>query len=131
VWTAEWKGGFASDVSGRGHALRADEPPQYGGEDSGPMPTELLIAALASCFCAAVAWSARRRKVELPDLEVEVRAVRAPGEPRHGAYEIAVHSSLAAEELAPLVELAKDACWVSNTLRHPPELRYRLGDGKE
>jgi uncharacterized OsmC-like protein len=129
VWTAEWKGGFKADVSARGHSLRADEPPEYGGEDTGPMPTELLIAALASCFCVAVAWAAKRQKVELPDLEVQVRAVPAPGEPRHAAYDICVHSSLERDALAPLVEMAKEACWVSNTLRRPPELRYSLGDG--
>ena len=46
------------------------------------MPTELLAAALASCFCLAVAWAARKRRITLEDLRVDVRAERAPATSR-------------------------------------------------
>ncbi len=88
IWTAEWKGGMRTDVSGRGHTLRSDEPPEFGGTDTGPMPTEILCASLAACFCLAVVWAAGKRSVELPDLEVEVQPHRAVGEPRHGSYDV-------------------------------------------
>jgi putative redox protein len=127
VWTAEWKGGLRTDVSGRGHHLRSDEPPEFGGTDTGPMPTELLCAALAACFCLAVAWAAGKRRIELEYLEVQVQPHRALGEPRHGSYDVWVHSSAAAEAIAPVVDLAKRYCWVTNTLMHPPEIRYHLG----
>ena len=126
VWTAEWTGGVSARVSGRGHAIQADEPPEFGGSDTGPMPTEILAAALASCFCMALAWSAKRRQVEVTSIEVDVRAERAGKEPRHGAYDIWVRSSVSPDQLAPLVELAKRVCWVSNTLASPPEMRYHL-----
>lgn len=127
VWTAEWRGGLAADVSARGHALRADEPREDGGEDSGPMPTELLTASLASCMCLAIAWAARKRRHELPDLEVQVLPVRAPGEPRYAAYEVTVHSSADPEALAAAVDLGKRYCWVTNTLAAAPEVRVRIG----
>ncbi len=127
IWTAEWKGGMRTDVSGRGHTLRSDEPPEFGGTDTGPMPTEILCASLAACFCLAVVWAAGKRSVELPDLEVEVQPHRAVGEPRHGSYDVWVHSSAAPDDLAPAVDLAKRYCWVTNTLMHPPEIRYHLG----
>ena len=130
TWTAEWKGGMVADVSGRGHALRADEPPEFGGTDTGPMPTELLAASLASCFCLAVAWAARKRRVELEALEVSVRPRRARGEPRHGRYDVTVHAPVPRETLARLVELAERFCWVTNTLKTPPEIHYHL-DGDE
>ncbi len=126
-WTAEWQGGMAADVRGRGHALRVDEPPEYGGEDSGPMPTELLVGALASCFCIAVAWAAQKKRIPLEDLRVYVRPSRAPGEPRHGRYEIWVDSSTDPETLAPAVELGKRYCWVTNTIATPPVLDYHTG----
>jgi putative redox protein len=128
VWTAEWAGDMATDVRGRGHAIRVDEPPEYGGEDSGPMPTELLTAALASCFCVSMAWAARKRRVELPSVRVHVRAERAPGEPRHGAYDLWVEAPLDPEPLQRLVDLASRWCWVTNTLTTPPEIRYHLGE---
>lgn len=127
IWSAEWRGGFATDVSGRGHAIRVDEAREFGGEDTGPMPTELLVAALASCFCLAVAWAARKKRIALDDLRIDVRAHRAGDEPRHGAYDVWIHSSTPDDQLAPAVELAKRYCWVTNTLSHPPEVHYRLG----
>ncbi len=101
VWTAEWKGGLAADVSGRGHAIRTDEPEEFGGQDTGPMPTELVAAALASCFCVAIVWAARKRRIELGDLEVQVQPHRQVGEPRHGSYDLWVHSSTPPAEHRP------------------------------
>jgi len=93
------------------------------------MPTELVVAALASCFCIAVAWAARKRRIDLRDLEVQVQPHRALGEPRHGRYDLWVRSSTPPEELAPAVEIAKRYCWVTNTLATPPEITYHLGEG--
>lgn len=128
VWSADWRGGLAVDVSGRGHALRVDEPLEAGGTDTGPMPTELLTAALASCFCMAVAWAAGKRRIALDELRVDVRSNRAGDEPRHGSYDVWVHSSTPPAELAPAVELAKRYCWVTNTMSRPPEIRYHEGE---
>ena len=131
VWSAVWRGGLAADVSGRGHTLRVDEPPDFGGEDSGPMPTEVVVAALASCFCLAVVWAAGKRRIPLDDLKIDVQPHRPAGEPRHGAYDVWVHSSTPAADLEPAVELAKRYCWVTNTISSPPEIRYHLGDPVE
>ena len=129
AWRAEWRGGLAAEITGRGHALRADEPPEFGGTDTGPMPTELLAAALASCMCLSVAWAAKKRRVELADLVVQVRPVRAPGEPRHGRYEVRIESSLARDLLDPCVDLGARYCWVTNTLKNPPEIAYDIVGG--
>lgn len=126
VWSAQWRGGLATDVTGRGHALRVDEPPEFGGEDTGPMPTELMVAALASCFCLAMAWAAGKRRVPMTDLRVDVQPHRAPGEPRHGSYDVWIHSSTPPADLEPVVALARRFCWVTNTLQHPPEVHYHL-----
>jgi putative redox protein len=127
VWTAEWRGGMATDVTGRGHCVRVDEPEEFGGEDTGPMPTEMLVVALASCFCLAVAWAARKRRIPLEDLRVSVRPHRAVGEPRHGTYDVWVETSTPPDAIAPAVDLAKRYCWVTNTITTPPEIRYHLG----
>jgi len=127
VWTAEWRGGMAADVTGRGHAVRVDEPAEFGGGDTGPMPTEMLVIALSSCMCIAIAWAAGKRRVPLDDLKVHVQPHRAVGEPRHGAYDLWVESSTPAQELDPVVALAARYCWVTNTIRNPPEIRYHIG----
>lgn len=126
TWRAAWRGGLAADVSARGHTLRVDEPPEFGGTDTGPMPTELLAAALASCMCLSVAWAARKRRVELTTLVVDVTPHRAPGEPRHGRYVVRIESSLSEEDARPVVELGARYCWVTNTLKNPPEIAYEI-----
>ncbi|MGD9695702.1 MAG: OsmC family protein [Thermoleophilia bacterium] len=128
MWTATWRGGLATDVEARGHSIRVDEPHEVGGGDTGPMPTELLTAALASCMCLAVAWAAAKRRVELPDLRVSARATRVPGEPRYGRYDVWIVSSLPDEAMAPVAELAERYCWVTNTLRNPPDMKFHLGE---
>ncbi len=126
TWRAEWGGGLMADVTGRGHTIRADEPPEFDGTDTGPMPTEILAAALASCLCLSVAWAARKRRVEITDLAIEVTPHRAPGEPRHGRYDIRIESSTPQDVLQPVVDLGKKYCWVTNTLTTPPEMTYTV-----
>ena len=128
VWTADWKGGMATEVTGRGHTIRIDEPPQFGGEDTGPMPTEVLAASLAGCFCIALAWGARKRRIEVDSIQVSVRPRRAPGEPRHGFYDLWIRTSATPEEIAPAIDLAKRYCWVTNTLMNPPEIAYHVDE---
>ena len=125
-WRAEWRGGMSTEVTGRGHTIRVDEPPEFGGGDTGPMPTEVLAAALASCMCISIAWAARKRRVEMVDLIVEVRPFRAPGEPRHGRYELRIESSTPQEALQQCVDLGSRYCWVTNTLTTPPEIIHTV-----
>jgi len=126
VWRAEWRGGMVIEVGARGHSITVDEPPEFGGTNEGPMPTELLTASLASCLCLAVVWAAGKRRVAVGDVAVEVLPVRAPGEPRYGAYEVVVRAEGDQAELERVVELAERFCWVTNTLKQPPEVRVRV-----
>lgn len=130
TWQAVWAGGLATDVSARGHSIRVDEPAEFGGGDTGPMPTELMAAALASCMCLAVAWAAGKRRVTLADLTVDVTPQRAEGEPRHGHYDVRVSSSAPQEVLDGCVELGARYCWVTNTLRTPPTISYTVVGGR-
>ena len=67
---AVWRGGWRCDVQAGSFELVVDEPPSAGGTGLGPMPTDLLLASLSSCYALALAWAARKRGFELPDLEV-------------------------------------------------------------
>src|SRR4030081_2193326 len=116
--TAHWEGGYRMRTEVRGLEIRADEPPEYGGDNTGPMPTELFLASLASCFGMAVVHAGRKRSIELSDVAVRVtgtyeglRFARIRGE---------VLSSLPRGEREPLLERAIGYCYVSNTLLHQP-----------
>jgi len=124
VVTAAWQQGFQARVYTRGHEIAVDEPLADGGNDAGVMPTDLLAASIASCFCLALAFAARKRDRELPGLEVVVRRVRAGRELRYERFEIDARAEVAEDELAALMEPARRVCWVSNTLAHGVELSY-------
>ena len=123
--TATWHGGYAATVEARGHEVAVDEPESAGGHDAGFMPTELLCAALASCFCLALGYVAGRRDIELPGLRVRVRAERAEGELRYGHVVVEATADVPDERLAELAPRARKLCWVSNTLATPPVVEYR------
>jgi uncharacterized OsmC-like protein len=124
--TAVWQGGYHVRTSVRGFEVVIDEPPEAGGEDNGPMPTELFLASLAACFAASVAHAARKLDVDLPDLTVEADG-RYTGL-RFSALQLLVRSSLPRGQLEPLVERARNYCYVSNTLLTTPELNVVIAD---
>jgi putative redox protein len=124
VVTATWVHGFQARVQTRGHEIAVDEPVAEGGDDAGVMPTDLLAASIASCFCLSLAFCAGKRGRELPGLEVVVRRARAGRELRYERFEIDARAEVPEEELAALMEPARRVCWVSNTLAHGAELSY-------
>ena len=123
--TATYHGAFAATVEARGREIAVDEPVESGGQDEGVMPTELLMAALASCFALALGHAARKRDQELPGLRVRVDAERAGTELRYGRLVVTAGADVPPAELAALVDRAVRFCWVSNTFAQPPEIEYR------
>jgi putative redox protein len=65
--------GYAHDVEFDGtHELRVDEPPEAGGTDTGPRPTQLLGAGLAGCIAITVEMYAERKGWDVGAVEVDV-----------------------------------------------------------
>jgi len=126
---ATWHGGWLCSVEAGGFRLTVDEPPSAGGTGRGPMPTDLLLASLSSCYALALAWAARQRGFELPDLQVT--ATGRYGGPRFTSLTLTVATSLPAEQVAPLLEPATRACYVSNTFRAVPDVAVRMADPAE
>jgi putative redox protein len=122
--TAAWQGGYQSLVNARGHEIPVDEPERAGGANLGMMPTEVFCAAVASCYCLALAHVAAKRSVELPGLHVIVRAERAGRELRYGRLVVRARADVPDELLAALIEPARRVCWVSNTLAGDLALEY-------
>lgn len=120
------EGGYRCRVRARHFELVADEPPSVGGDDAGPMPTELFLAALASCFTMALVHVARKRGLTLPELRVHVTGDYDG--PRFASVRVEVRPSGPAEGLPALLERAASVCYVSNTLRGRLALDVALGD---
>jgi len=122
---ATWHGGYRCTVRARKHEIWVDEPASAGGGDRGMMPTEVFCAALASCFCLALAHVAGKRDLDLPGLEVKVQAERAGRELRYGRFVVEASADVEDGRLEALMEPARRVCWVSNTVAAGAEYEYR------
>ncbi len=124
--TAYWSGGYRCRLPIRQFQLLADEPELVaGGTDTGPMPTELLLAALASCFAMALAHVARRHSVELPD-DLSVTASGHHTGPRFTELKVEVRTAQPVAGIEALLGRAAAFCYVSNTLRIAPRIEYAV-----
>ena len=61
---------------GAAHKLTTDEPTEIGGDDAGPDPYTLLLAALGSCISMTVTLYARRKQWPLEQVTVRLRQNR-------------------------------------------------------
>lgn len=120
VVTAEWQGDFRVDVTAGAFALRVDEPARVGGSDTGPQPTDLLLAAVASCVVLSVAYSARKRGIELGRIDVTVGGDYEG--PRFRDIEVTVTTDAPASIVDELIASAQRVCYVTNTMRKPPQI---------
>jgi uncharacterized OsmC-like protein len=121
---ARWEGGWRCRVTASGFDLVVDEPERSGGTGTGPMPTEYLLAAMASCYALALAWAAGKRGITLPGL-----AVTATGTydgPRFVRLQLSVESDAPPDMVERLVEPALRVCYVSNTLAASPPIEVSV-----
>lgn len=63
--TAELTSGTQVTLSNGRHTWRADEPPDAGGNDTGPTPYEMLVGSLAACTLITLALYCRHKKIPL------------------------------------------------------------------
>lgn len=117
---AIWHGGYRCDVEAGRHVIPVDEPHHVGGTDEGPQPTDLLLAAIASCFTLAISHSASKRSIDVGAISVEVVG-RYEG-PRFAAFSVHAEVDCPAEDLDRLIRAAERVCYVTNTLRGDPPI---------
>ena len=122
--TARWEGGWRCRVAAGGFDLIVDEPERSGGTGTGPMPTEYLLAAMASCYALALAWAAGKRGIDLPGLVVT--ATGTYDGPRFRLLQLNVTSGAPPEVVGRLVEPALRVCYVSNTLAASPPIEVTV-----
>jgi putative redox protein len=120
-----WDGGMRAVTRAGGFQIVVDEPESAGGTNTGPQPTDVLLASISSCFVLAMAFVAKKRGVELAGLGAE--AVGVYDGPKFVRISVRVTSDSPQEVLEQLMPDAERLCYVTNTFRHPPDITIGLG----
>jgi uncharacterized OsmC-like protein len=96
------------------HQIVSDLPVADDGNDAGPGPTDLLLAALGACTAMTVQWSAEKHKIALRG--VDVRLSQARTETGHLFRRTIVLDGDLTEAQRAQLEHAADVCPVSRAL---------------
>ncbi len=129
---------FQVAINADGHPSRGDEPEVYGGTNLGPSPYDLLSAALGSCTVMTLNMYARRKKMKLDSVRVDVKHGKihvedcAQCESKSGKVDrfertIYLAGELTAEQRERLLVIA-DRCPVHRTLHGEVEIVSKLAD---
>ena len=73
---SENHGGFRSTVKMRDFTLTIDQPKGFGGSNTGPKPSEVLLAALAACQETTWRLYADALGIPLQDIQVELDGIQ-------------------------------------------------------
>ncbi len=115
---------------GKGHTFITDEPLEVGGEDAGPDPYTLLLAALGSCismttklYARRKGWDVQRVIVRLRQQRIHAKDCQDCGDVMEGFVHriersVTVEGNLTNEQRARLQEIAHK-CPVHKTLSAP------------
>lgn len=121
--SAVWQQGWLCHVTAGEFSMTVDEPESVpGGTGLGPQPTELLLAAVSSCFTLALSHAARKRSIELDHLSVD--ATGYYDGPSFRSIRIAASLGCDPDEVEGLMRSAERVCYVTNTLRGGAELIF-------
>ena len=117
-------GKFGQKVQIGPHEIPADEPREEGGDDTGPEPHELLLAALGACSSMTVKLYADRKGWPLRSVEVRLTGLRGEAGYRI-ERSLRLEGDLTDEQKARLVEIA-EKCPVARTLNGTIAIETRL-----
>ncbi len=89
--TIKWKGKRSfQGTAESGHSVLMDGPVEFGGEDGGPRPMELLLVGLGGCTAYDVVSILEKKRLDISGLKVEIDADRSDTHPKIYS-EIRVH----------------------------------------
>ncbi len=126
VLVSERQAPYANDVYTENHHFVLDEPKSVGGQDLGPRPTELLLAALGGCISITLRMYAEHKELPLEHIEVRLkRLVAEPQQPPKIIIAIDVTGDLDAAHLKRLQAISK-RCPVHKLITGELEVEHQV-----
>jgi len=119
--------------NGRAHSVCLDLPPELG-TDMGPTALELGVMSFAGCFATIFSLTAKKMRIQLKDLEVELRALKSEetGTVASAKFNITVKSDVRKDRIQRIFELTRENCPVGKLFEQAGvKISYGLRHVKE
>jgi putative redox protein len=117
---------YSTAIQSGKHGFISDEPSEQGGQDAGPSPSELLLAALAACTSITLRMYAERKSWPLEAAHVAVTSTRAPDKTLSIERVLTFDGVLSDEQKSRLADIAERTP-VTLALKTGVAIHTRLG----
>ena len=108
--------------TGGNHTFFADEHIDFGGQDKGPKPTEMFLAALASCILITLRMYAKRREWEVGEIHIDL-TMNATEDGTEIVKNIEFSGVLNDEQKKRLLDIS-NRCPVAKIISNPIEFKF-------
>ncbi len=134
---SDYYGACTTHTRDKPHVFVKDEPPILLGSDKGANPVEYLLAGLAGCITTSLVAHAAARGIKIDSIEstlegdIDLLGFLQLDENVNPGYQginisFKIESDASEEVLQELIELAKKASPVANTISRPTPVNVRL-----
>jgi len=129
--------GLTIECEARNFKFTLDEPESLGGNDKGMNPVEALLSALGACKCIVARAFAKKNRIVLEDIKIDLEGVLDPDgfmginpEVKLGFSKITTKYYIKAnnteEEIKQFVAFIESHCPVHDTLQNTPEFAIEI-----
>ena len=131
VVSTKWLENMAFETEINGHKLIIDAKEEVGGQDKGPRPKPLMLAALGGCTSMDIVSILKKMRVELKSLNVIVEGELSEEHPKrftkmHVIYEVE-GDDLPMDKIEKAVSLSEDKyCGVSAVYKEVMEITSEI-----
>ena len=105
--------------------MSIDQAHEYGGDGTGPMPSELLLWSIASCIGQSIVFVASKKRLELKNLRIHVEGKKNNETFRLDSIDVYIHTDNKSNVLDNILDIAKKYCFVSNTIINDAQVNYK------
>jgi len=126
-----WKGNMAFDSEVNGHHITIDASDEFGGNNLGPRPKELMLTSIAGCSGMDVVSMLKKMQVELKDFQIYIEADLTEEHPKHYSRMHIIYEfhgkDLPLDKLQKAVDLSQEKyCGVSYMYKKAFEVTYEI-----
>ena len=137
VIESKTRGGFQTKILIRDHEIISDQPFGFNGQNKGPKPSELILAALAACQETTYRIFAEDMGIEIGEISVQLKGTQdlrgfmalddeIPAGFTNIVGQIFIQSDATEEELELLRQRVDQHCPVLDDLRRPVDVSFSI-----